>query len=531
MRSPRLSHRYGRGFAVSMALASALLLSLAMPGLVGWWPLLFVALVPLLYGALHLPPLRSFGMGLLAGLLYHLVLLYWILIVLGRYGGLPAWISVPALVLLALYMALYTALFCFLLSLVAGRSWHRERWVATLVWTAPLFWVGLDTLRGTLLTGFPWMDLAYGLYAHPMLIQAADLGGHHLVSFWLVLINGLALAVIDRQRRDVRWNQRAERRLLLAAACLVVFVFGYSMLRYRVMPPLMRRALQARVTVVQGNIDQGVKWTPANREATVATYTRLSAAALRRRTTELLVWPETALPFYLQSDPLAARVADFVRRQNVWLLTGAPTYDLGPAAPGEKPPVSYFNSALLLDPSARVAGRYSKQHLVPFGEYVPLRKFLPFLEPLVVSVGDFTAGSSSAPLVAGRMRLGVLICFESIFPDIARREVARGANLLVNLTNDAWYGRSSAPYQSLAMTVFRAVETKRSLVRAANTGISGLVDPAGNIRQQSPIFRAMALTGDVPMLDLETLFVRGGYLFGTACLALMVPLLLFRRRA
>ncbi len=530
MPRPPASYRQGRGFAAAMGLASALLLSLAMPGPAGWWPLLFVALVPLLYGTLYLSPLRSGGMGLLAGLLYHLVLLYWIVIVLGRYGGLPVWVSVAALVLLALYMALYTGLFCFLLSLVAGRSWHRERWVATLVWTAPLFWVGLEQMRGLVLTGFPWMDLAYGLYGQPMLIQAADLGGHHLVSFWLVLVNGLVVAIVDRQRRDVRWNQRAERHLLLAAGCLVVFVFGYSMLRDRVMPSLMRRALQVRVTVVQGNIDQGVKWTPANREATVKTYTSLSAAALRQRTTELLVWPETALPFYLQSDPLAGLVADFVRRQNVWLLTGAPTYDLVPAASGEKPRVRYFNSALLLDPSARVAGRYSKQHLVPFGEYVPLRRLFPFLDPLVVSVGDFTAGSSAAPLVAGRMRPGVLICFESIFPGIARREVAGGANLLVNLTNDAWYGRSSAPYQSMAMAVFRAVETKRSLVRAANTGISGFVGPAGNIIRQSPIFQAMALTGQVPMLEIKTVFVRGGYRFGIACLALMIPLLIFRRR-
>ncbi len=523
-----LTGRMPRLAGPALALASALLLSLAMPGWTGWWPLLALALVPLLHGALHLPPRRSACMGLLAGLVYHLGQLYWIVIVLGRYGGLPPWISVPALVLLALYMASYMGLFCFLVSLVAGRSWHRERWVATLVWTAPIFWVGLDALRATVGTGFPWMDLGYGLYSQPMLIQGADLGGHHLVSFCLVLVNGLVVAIIDRQRRDVRWNQRGERRVLLAACCLVVFVFGYSMLRYRTMPALLHRALQARVTVVQGDIDQGVKWTPAARGRTVEIYTTLSAEALRQRTTELLVWPETALPFYLQRDPLAGRIASFVREQNVWLLTGAPTYEVGGSGADRR--VRYFNSALLLDPAARVAGRYAKQHLVPFGEYVPLRRWLPFLEPLVESVGDFTPGDSSAPLVAGRMRLGVLICFESIFPEIARREVAAGANLLVNLTNDAWYGRSSAPYQSWAMTVFRAVETKRSLIRAANTGISGLVDPVGNVVARSPIFRPLALTGEIPMLEIETVFTRVGHRFGTACLALALALVLFRRR-
>ena len=149
----------------------------------------------------------------------------------------------------------------------------------------------------------------------------------------------------------------------------------------------------------------------------------------------------------------------------------------------------------------------------------------------MVHVGDFTAGTSSTPLALGKnLKLGILICFESIFPGIARDEVAAGANILVNLTNDAWYGRTSAPYQSMAMTVFRAVENKRSLVRAANTGISGFVDPTGNIIDKTDIFVPGAITAQLPVLEGETVFVRSGYLFGAACLALLPVLLLFRRR-
>ena len=159
-----------------------------------------------------------------------------------------------------------------------------------------------------------------------------------------------------------------------------------------------------------------------------------------------------------------------------------------------------------------------------------MRTYLSFLEPLVVSVGDFTAGSSFEPLQAGKIRVGVLICFESIFPAIARREVEAGANLLVNLTNDAWYGLSSAPYQSFAMSVFRAVETRRSLVRAANTGISGFVEPTGAIRVQSPLFEPAALTETVVLLDVQTVFTRTGHWFGALCLILILPLLLFRRK-
>ncbi len=516
--------------SLSYGILTALLLGLAMPGHVGWWPLLFVALVPILHSSLYLSPWRSGCVGFLSGLLYHLALLYWIIIVLGRYGGLPLWLSVPALLLLACYMSCFSALFCFLLSLVAGRYWHRERSVVALVWAAPVLWVGLDYLRSVLFSGFPWMDLGYGLYTQPRLIQAADIGGHFVVTFTLVLCNGLIVGLIDRQRGDVRWNIRMERRLLLLACSFLVFIGGYSKVRYDIMQGRMARGLQTNVAVVQGNIDQGEKWSPQKKKSTVETYVTLSKSAVKGHTIELVVWPETAVPFYLQQDPLTANILDFTGKENAWLLTGSPSYSAEQQTDVDDLKVEYFNSAFLLAPSGRLQGRYAKQHLVPFGEYVPLRRFLPFLEPLVESVGDFTAGSSSAPLEMGQMKLGVLICFESIFPQIARDSVVAGANLLVNLTNDAWYGRSSAPYQSMAMAVFRAVENKRTLIRAANTGISGFVDPVGNILAQTDIFEADAVTAQLPMLHRVTVFSKSGYLFGAACLSLMLPMLLFRRR-
>jgi len=201
------------------------------------------------------------------------------------------------------------------------------------------------------------------------------------------------------------------------------------------------------------------------------------------------------------------------------LLTGAPWYEV---IDREKKVFTFFNSALLIAPSGEFIGRYEKSHLVPFGEYVPLKPFLPFLAPLVESVGDFTPGTISRPLAWRQARLGVLICFESIFPDIARKWVKTGANVLVNLTNDAWYGKSSAPYHSLAMSVFRAVETRRSLVRAANTGISGFVDPLGRLVRQSGLFEPWAAAEEVVLLEDESLWVRGGYLFAPLCLVVTI---------
>ena len=523
--------RERRGSWLLPALLSAGLLALAMPGRVGWWPLLFVALVPLLLVTLSARPGRSALVGFVCGLVTHLALLYWILIVLGRYGGLPFYLSLPGLVLLAAYMALYPAVFCALLSLLAGRSWHRERPVASLVWLAPVLWVGLDWLRSVLFTGFPWMDLGYGLYAQPQLIQAADLGGHHLVTFGVVLCNSLLVGIVDRQRRDVRWNIHRERGLLLLACATLVFLGGYSAVRYRVAVHYGPRALQAQVAVVQGNVDQMVKWSPAFKTATVDTYLRLSREAIGEADVELVVWPETALPFYPQRDQLTSRLAAFTGAANTWLLTGAPLFTLTPQTDGSEL-VRHYNGAILLGPDGRIAASHAKQHLVPFGEYVPLRPYLPFLEPLVVSVGDFAAGTSDEPLALGPMRLGMLICYESIFPEIARQSVTRGANLLVNLTNDAWYGRSSAPHQSMAMAVFRAVENKRALVRAANTGISGFVDPVGRIVERTGLFVEAALVSRMPLLDGQTVFNRQGHLFGPAC-AVLIPLFLLlggRRR-
>lgn len=515
---------------IAAAITTAVLLFLAMPGHFGWWPLLFVALVPLLLAALYLPPRKSCAMGLLAGLIYHVGTLYWIVIVLEVYGGISFWLSTAAMLLLSAYMALYWGAFCFLLSLMAGRHWQKERSIIVLVWTAPVLWVGLETLRGILFTGFPWLDIGYGLYSQPMLIQAADIGGHHLVSFTVVLTCAFIAAIIDRQHPQVNWNISTEKRLLFIACCFIICSLGYSTLKYQTMAPIIDRAITAEVTVVQGNISQDEKWQTDKKEATLDIYEKLSRQGLRS-TTELLVWPETALPFYPLRDPLGERVREFTRQENVYLLTGAPTFTVTGGENENEPVIRYYNNALLFSPAGELIGNYAKQHLVPFGEYVPLQEFLFFLSPLVEGSGNFSAGESSQPLVLSEsIRLGVLICYESVFPKISRDKVALGANLLVNITNDAWYGETSAPYQSMAMAVFRAVETKRSLIRAANTGISGFVDPLGNLRQETDIFTPAAITARMPILEEKTFFTRYGYRFGMLCLAMIPVLFIFRRR-
>jgi len=513
------------------SLVTSLLLLLSMPGRFGWWPLLFIALVPLLSFIRKKGPRVSFSAGLVTGFLYHAGMLYWIVIVLGRYGGLPPFISVPALLLLSLYMALYTALFASILSWLSGQP-EKGVPLPLFLFAAPALWVGLDWLRSVLFSGFPWMDIGYGLFSQPYLLQVADLGGHDLVTFLLVLVNVLVLILISALRPATdRTTSRYVRTTIITAAAILLLASCYSVFRYRQMSQVTEAAPVLKVAVVQGNIPQDEKWTPARKFSTLDLYQGLSEKAVPADDATLVVWPETALPFFPVNDPLFKTVTGWAAARHIWLLTGAPFFVLNDDLDRTfAQAASYYNSALLVDPAGEVRGRYDKQHLVPFGEYVPLRKLLPFLEPLVESVGNFSFGSSEPPLSMDGVKLGVLICYESIFPALARKEAAQGANVLVNITNDAWYGRSSAPYQSFAMSVLRAVENRRSLVRAANTGISGFVDPLGGVQAQTPIFETLSLASTVPVIKERTFFVRFGYRFAPACLLLFAILVVFRLR-
>jgi apolipoprotein N-acyltransferase len=516
------------GYALYIrALLTALLLALAMPGITGWWPLLFVALTPLLSALGRLSTKQTVCMGLTCGLFYYTSQFYWIISVLQRFGGLHPALATLALLTLAAYMAIYITLFCLLLNRLLIRSRSRGQGAALLLLTAPTVWTGLDFLRGFLCTGLPWMDLGYALYGQPLLIQAADLGGHHLITFSVVLINALIFWLIERIRASFSSSSNTSdyhfgypMTVFLLLSCLG----GYSVLRYQQISSEAVAADTAFVSAVQGNIEQSEKWSPMQKEKTVERYLTLSAQALAgEEKPELIVWPETALPFYPAREPLMNRVRAFVRKNEIQLLTGSPYFTIDPQ---DQTPVTYSNSALLLDSSGRLSARYNKQHLVPFGEYIPLRTYFWFIKPLVELIGDFTPGDSFDPLDADTIQAGALICFESIFPDIARQETVNGANLLVNLTNDAWYGKSSAPYHSWAMTVFRAVENRRSLVRAANTGISGFISPTGEIYKETKLFKAQAINARIPLLTGQTFFMHGGYRFGAICLAL-IPFLLY----
>ena len=495
-----------------LAVLSGVLMTAAFPR-TGWFWIAWVALIPLLLALRDLTARDAFRLGWLCGLVHAGGLLYWLVHTMSTYGHLPLALSAGILLCLCTYIGLYTALFS-LLVLQLGRTPARA------LAAAPLLWAALEYLRSFLLTGFTWGYLGHAQYRWLTLIQSADIWGVYGLSALIVLTN-VALFLLILARADKTWQGRpvsrslAGRALLLAVVCLVANL-SYGWARLNQVQQVEARAATLRVGVAQGNIPQAEKWDPAFQIASTKTYVRLSGV-LAAEKPDLIVWPETATPFYLfHNEALTRIVQRGIRAAGCAHLIGSPAVRRNAEGP------AYFNSAYLLDAEGKALGRYDKAHLVPFGEYVPLKRWLPFLGKIVAQVGDFHAGPVGGTLAFGEHRIGPLICYDGIFPELARAAVDNGADLLVNLTNDAWYGRTSAPYQHLAQYVFRAVETRRSLVRATNTGISAFIRPGGHLANATGLFETAARLQQVACLNLRTIYVRVGDAFAVGCLTVVV---------
>jgi apolipoprotein N-acyltransferase len=419
-------------------------------------------------------------MGLTMGVVGYLGLVYWVVVAMNGFGNVGVPLSLLALILLALYMAVYIGFFAFLVTFL------RDRFRVPVGFSAPPLWVVLEYVRGFLLSGFPWSLLAHSQYNFLSLVQVASLTGTYFISFLIVAINCTVYEII-RQRRFPFWYGSA-----VAAIFAASLLFGIIRLH---------QPVEARVPVaiVQGNIRQDVKFDEAYKNSTVETYRRLSLEY--GKSASLIVWPETAMPFVLLLDPSLAAVRTVPATLSNDLLLGAISMDHQR---------KFYNSAYVIGKDGQIGGTYSKVHLVPFGEYTPLTTYFPFLERVSVAAGDFFSGPNHKPLASGVGKLGMLICYEGVFPSITNETVREGAEVLVNITNDAWFGPTSAPYQHLAFYIFRAAETDRYVLRAANTGISAVIDPRGRIVARTDIFTERVLKGYFSPRNDLTPYVRYG---------------------
>jgi len=475
--------------------------------------LAWVAFVPLLVAVSRQSPRDAFRLGMVCGLTAYAGILYWLNIVMTTYGKLHWSVSFCLYLVLAAYLALYVGTTAFF-------TRRGEAAGISPLFSFPFIWVGLEYVRSFMLTGFPWASLGYTQYRTLPLIQIADITGVYGLSFLIAFTNVVIYRIIRGMVKRGKTAYPGVSALLLLI--LLAGTLGYGF--YRLKTP--ERGEPFKVALTQGNIPQDVKWDPAFQEATVAVYEKLSRQACGGGC-DLLVWPESAAPFYIQNDArYTPRIKSLAAELKTYMVVGSPAFEM------EREKTRYLNSAFLLAPDGEILGRSDKRHLVPFGEYVPMARLLPFVNKMVAGIGDFSPAASLIPLDAGKGKIGVLICFEGIFPELSRAYVRSGSRLLVNITNDAWFGRSSAPYQHLSMTVFRAVENRVPLVRAANTGVTAIIDSRGHIRAMTQIFRETSLAGEVKLGERGSFYTRFGDLFALCCLAgaALAALLSFRKR-
>jgi apolipoprotein N-acyltransferase len=428
------------------------------------------------------------------------------------------WLIWPGLLLLGLYLGLYVALFGWLVRLL------RRRLGLSIFLTAPIAWSASEWLKSSGELGFPWGNLGSALAVHPAWIQLAAVVGSPGLSLWVVGVNAFLAAAI------AAWMSRrfvdASLRLVLGAALLILPpLWGSARLRAA------DRTTEAagagapslgRVALIQPNIASDQKWNPAAQESVVARLyglTRRAAADSIRP--QLIVWPETALPFYVRLEPAKlTRLLGTARELGTPILAGYPDARL--VSSGD---VTTHNAAGLILPTGAIAGQYEKIHLVPFGERIPFQGIFPFLGSFDLGQAEWTPGAERILLSGAGAPFGVLICFESIFPDHARAYRNEGAQYLVNVTNDEWFGRSAGPVQHADLAILRAVELGVGLVRAANTGISMIIDPYGRVLASTGLFEEAVLIGEIPAPIGATRFARWGDWTTVASLAIIVLLL------
>jgi len=475
------------------------------------------ALVPLLLAIQNKSPRQSFRIGLFAGLAHYLTLIYWLADTMKTYGQLPWYVCLPILFLFALYLALYTAGFSAMIS-------RFSRNPIRFAFMVPILWVAFEYVRATFLSGFPWEMLGYSQYPFLRMIQISDIFGVYGVSFLVAFGNACLFLCLQwvagrsLEEHPVKGPRIAGMIALFTVVLIAILIYGER--RIADISRLMTAASAPNVAVIQGNINQLLKWDPAFCLSTTEKYISLSKSTVPDLPA-LIIWPETAAPFYfLNENRYTPLLLEEIRNIGTDFIIGSPAFEQ--TGRGE----SYRNRAYLVTANGTVAGYYDKSRLVPFGEFVPLKKWLPFIGKIVEAVGDFEAGPEGKTLPWGKYQLGMQICYEMIFPHLSRKMTLNGADCVVNITNDAWYGTSSAPYQLFSMAIFRAVENRRSMIRAANTGISGFVDPAGRIVGNTPLFEDAVMTRPLPLLKELSIYTRYGDLFAIVCLTVTVMIII-----
>jgi apolipoprotein N-acyltransferase len=443
------------------------------------------------------PPGEAFFLGYVSGILWYAGTCYWVYNTMKQYGGISALGAAGLLILFCLYLGLYHGLFALVVSLLAKAS------VRSALVLSPFVWVAVELAR-TRISGFPWDLLGITQVDNVPLARIAGITGVYGVSFEIMVVNAaFAAAFVARQGR---------RRSMLVAALASAFVLQSA--RWIPLPAV---PAENTALLVEENIPvlDPSDWTPQFFETTLLDLSRISQAAEEHHHPDLIVWPESPAPFYSQDPFFRTALTQLARSAQAWIVVGMIGTDNTSRLPQSAAEV--FNSAALINPQGQWTERYDKVHLVPFGEYVPFRRWLAFAGGLTKEVGDFTRGASRRVLRAGDEKLGVFICYESIFPDEVRQFARQGAQVLVNISNDGWYGDSGAYAQHLRQARMRALENDRWLLRSTNTGVTAAIDPWGRIVARAPRKVRTVLAAGYSLNNQTSFYTRYGDWLAYGC--------------
>ena len=457
---------------------------------------------------------RALGLGLMTGAVYFTGTLYWLVETMTTFGGLSAPLAVVAALLLVAYLSLFPAAFGWAVARLA-RAWGPA---AALM--APLVWVATELGRQYVWDGFPWALLGYSQISWLPIAQLASVTGVYGLSWLLATAAAAAAFLVVEPGARRRWGVAAAVGVLIAGCA------GWGAWRLA-RSPLLTAGEPVRVAVLQGNIPQEDKWNPALAEAITDRYIGMTRQALAAGA-GFIMWPESATPFFFEHDLVrGAAIRRLAREGRATLLIGSDQVEPLRAVDGRSRTAErQYNAAFLVTPQGEIGAVYRKMHLVPFGEYVPAKRLLFFVGTIVEAASDFSAGADPVLLPVNGHLASTAICYEVIFPSLMRRFVASGSELLTTITNDAWYGSSSAPFQHWDQAALRAIEQGRYLARAANTGISGFVDPYGRVLRRSALFEQTLLVADLRFIRERTIYSRLGDVVAWFALAASVGALL-----
>lgn len=459
--------------------------------------LAWIAFIPQAFFLLRVKSIKAaFGGGFLAGFLEFFALLIWMPPVLAHYGGLSQALAWLAYVLLIVLLACYPAAAC------AITGFGIRRCGASLVLVFPFIWVVVEYAQSiSPFGGFPWLPAGYSQSRFLTLIQISDLTGVYGISFLIVwTCAAMALLLHLRGRGFLAWAPVCAAGLLITGC---VIYGGISLKNWdRIQPEFSAALLQKNISYDEP------EW--ASREKFQDGYVRMAERLTPG--TDLVILPESPSPLRFESNPEYSQV---IRNLAGHFRFGLIFNNIAFRGTEQKP--QYFNSAYFLGRDGSLKGIYDKVHLVPFGEYIPLRRFFSFIDTVSKDVNEFDPGTGYPVISIGDHPANAIICFEAVFPNLVRRFVRRGSQLIINLTNDGWYGDSAAPYQHLAISRLRAVENRRYLLRATNSGISAFVEPTGRIQSSTGILREAICKGRFAFIGDETLYTRYGDVFVFLC--------------